>query len=251
VEQPSGSALVDAGRGRRLAVRCEGHGSPTVVLEAGDGDTSSAWDAVVVDVARHTTTCVYDRAGLGASDPAPRGARQLDDLLEDLDTVLDRPVSPPPYLLVGASGGGYLVHGFAASHPDEVAGLVLVDTSPPYVDPPPQVVAETRPDAPGNLEHRDYLQVEKDSWARRTSLGDVPLVVMSNAYTRAEIRSAPTATERRDLAGNVARQRGWLRISTASRQVVTHTGHDVTGADPALVAGTVLDVLARARAAAS
>jgi hypothetical protein len=56
---------------RGLYVRCTGSGSPTVVMEAGDENDSSLYINVEYAVAQKTRTCVYDRAGLGKSDPAP------------------------------------------------------------------------------------------------------------------------------------------------------------------------------------
>ena len=57
-------------------MRCTGTGSPTVILEAGDEDTSASYDFAVPSLAKVTRTCSYDRANLGLSDPAP-GPRGL------------------------------------------------------------------------------------------------------------------------------------------------------------------------------
>ncbi len=60
---------IDGERG--LNVRCTGSGSPTVVMEAGDEGDHTDYINVESAVAQETRTCVYDRAGLGKSDPAP------------------------------------------------------------------------------------------------------------------------------------------------------------------------------------
>src|SRR5258705_6270672 len=62
---------IDVG-GFRLNLRCEGAGSPTVILEAGAGDTLATWEWVLPDVRKTTRVCAYDRAGLGMSDPGPK-----------------------------------------------------------------------------------------------------------------------------------------------------------------------------------
>src|SRR5215469_7034397 len=62
--------LVDVG-GYRLHLRCEGKGSPTVVLESGGGMTSNEWTLVQPEVATFTRVCSYDRAGLGWSESGP------------------------------------------------------------------------------------------------------------------------------------------------------------------------------------
>ena len=60
---------IDGERG--LYVRCTGSGSPTLVMEGGDGDTSDSYAFAEPTLAKVTRTCVYDRANLGRSDPAP------------------------------------------------------------------------------------------------------------------------------------------------------------------------------------
>ena len=80
----------------------------------------------ISEVAR---TCVYDRANLGRSDPAA-GPRGLSDLVGDLEALLQAAKIPGPYVLVGTSGGGYITAGYAYEHPDEVAGMVFVETPP-------------------------------------------------------------------------------------------------------------------------
>ncbi len=91
---------VDIGGGRSLYVRCSGAGSPTVVLEGGDGDTSDSYLFAEERLAMEARTCVYDRANLGQSDPAP-GPRGLPELVGDLEALLQAAEIPGPYVLVG------------------------------------------------------------------------------------------------------------------------------------------------------
>ena len=63
--------VVEIEGGRGLYVKCTGSGSPTVLMEAGDETDSSQYLNVEWAVAQKTRTCLYDRAGLGKSDPAP------------------------------------------------------------------------------------------------------------------------------------------------------------------------------------
>jgi pimeloyl-ACP methyl ester carboxylesterase len=124
--------LVDVG-GYRLHMHCSGTaqpGSPTVILEAGAGLASPSWAWVQSRVAETTRVCAYDRAGYGWSDPGPtpRDARQV---AHELHTLLEQAAIASPYVLVGHSIGGMYVRVYAAQYPDEVAGLVLVDSSHP------------------------------------------------------------------------------------------------------------------------
>jgi pimeloyl-ACP methyl ester carboxylesterase len=81
-------------------------------------------------VAQLTRACVYDRAGFGWSEagPMPRTAGRIAD---ELHQLLQRGGVPPPYVLVGHSFGGLVVRLFAVRHPDEVAGLILIEPAIP------------------------------------------------------------------------------------------------------------------------
>ena len=118
--------LVKLPDGRRINVRCTGSGSPTVILEAGLKAWSFVWAAVQDNV--KTRVCSYDRAGMGLSDPGPE-PRDGAAIATDLDAWLRASGEKPPYLLVGHSAGGLYVRLFSNLRPDDIAGMVLVDSS--------------------------------------------------------------------------------------------------------------------------
>jgi len=231
---------IDGGRG--LYVRCTGTGSPTVVLEGGDGDASDSYAFAEGPISKVTRTCVYDRAGLGRSDPPP-GKRGLGDLVGDLEALLKTAQIPAPYVLVGTSGGGVIAAGYAYEHPRHIAGLVFVDTGAPFTDPPKEIVEETDPGNPENVEKRDYLQVEKEAWNRRKRIGDIPLTVVSVKFSPAAIAESPFPTERALMRRNVERQKGWLVLSPRAKQIVAKTGHAVEEDDPQLVIDVIRDTV--------
>jgi pimeloyl-ACP methyl ester carboxylesterase len=113
---------VDIG-GRTLNIDCSGEGSPSVILEGGYG-----WINVQLQIAKFTRVCWYDRAGFGWSDPGPF-PRTSGVIARDLHDLLRAAAVPPPYVLVGASFGGFIVRTYAGKYPDEVAGMVLADAS--------------------------------------------------------------------------------------------------------------------------
>jgi pimeloyl-ACP methyl ester carboxylesterase len=110
----------------RLHYRCDGAGSPAVLLEAGIAASSLTWSRVQPVIARETRVCSYDRAGLSWSDPAPSG-RSMAALVSELRALLTSAGIPPPYVLVAHSFGALIIRGFVRAHPAEVAGLVFVD----------------------------------------------------------------------------------------------------------------------------
>jgi len=116
--------------GTRMHLDCTGEGSPTVVLESGLGDSYISWRKVQPQIAKFTRVCSYDRAGLGYSDPSsrPRTSRVI---AEELHALFQAAAIAPPYVLAGHSMGGYDVRLFASLYRNEVAGIVLVDSSHP------------------------------------------------------------------------------------------------------------------------
>ena len=119
--------LVDVGP-YRLHLECIGSRGPTVMLEPGAGGSAASMGLIAPAVARDSRVCIYDRAGRGWSDPAaspPDGAQ----IAKDLHKLLDRAHVPGPYVLAGHSFGGLYVRTYAAKYPEEVARLVLVDST--------------------------------------------------------------------------------------------------------------------------
>jgi pimeloyl-ACP methyl ester carboxylesterase len=127
---PPPGQLVDVG-GHSLHINCIGEGSPAAILEAANLGMSANWVRVQRQVAQSTRVCAYDRAGLGWSSqkgPVPRAARQISS---ELHTLLKGADIEGPYVLVGHSYGGLYVRMYADRYPEEVAGVVLIDSMHP------------------------------------------------------------------------------------------------------------------------
>ena len=77
--------------------------------------------------------CIYDRAGMASSEPGPK-PRTIEAMTDELRELLDAAEVEPPYVLTGASLGGMNAQLFAARHPEDVAGVVLVDSLHPDLD---------------------------------------------------------------------------------------------------------------------
>jgi pimeloyl-ACP methyl ester carboxylesterase len=117
---------IDVGDGRRMNLYCIGDGSPTVVFDAGLSDWSITWALIQPAIGRKTRACSYDRPGMGYSDPVS-GPRTPQRAIEDLAKLLDGAGIDGRVVLVGHSLGGFHAKLFAATYPQRVAGLVLVD----------------------------------------------------------------------------------------------------------------------------
>jgi pimeloyl-ACP methyl ester carboxylesterase len=141
---PPPGKLVDVG-GYRLHIHCTGSGSPTVVIDAGQGDWSTSWGVVQGEVSKTARICTYDRAGLGWSEagPLPRDAAQFES---ELHTLLQNANVPGPYIMVGHSLGGTTVRLFVDEHASEVAGVVLIESMNPGQATQPHIEAQSQAD---------------------------------------------------------------------------------------------------------
>lgn len=123
---PAPGRLIDVDSGRRLHLASASGDGPTVVFEAGISATSLSWTLVQPRVSRFARTFSYDRAGLGWSDASPSGITAA-GCAEDLHRLITTAGIPAPCVLVGHSYAGFILHVYATRHPENVAGLVLVD----------------------------------------------------------------------------------------------------------------------------
>ncbi len=236
---PMSGAVIDgrfpvAEDGRQLALSCWGEGSPTVVLEDGHpseqggrvqfGRTGSAFLNALV---AHTRVCAYDRAGYTASDPAPNEPRTADDVIEDLHALLTAAEVAGPYVLVGASFGGMIVTYYAARHPEDVAGVVLLDVPAPTDTLTLEEIPELAWDHPANPEHVDVIPEFESRFANERLPIRAPLTVI-------------TASEGQS---SVEDQSVWLELNPAAAQVQLVGDHDIYLSDALGVAAEVVKLL--------
>ena len=145
---PSGEVIdgtFDVG-GHRLYLTCEGGNGPTVLYLHGaitDAQFVPHQNASAISTAlsQEYRVCRYDRRNLGSSDTVD-SVQTPKDAMEDLHRLLDAAGVEPPYVLLGASFGGMLAYLYANTYPDEVIGMVLLDSMFPdeltleYLFPP-------------------------------------------------------------------------------------------------------------------
>jgi len=232
---------------RHLYIHCEGrrHG-PAVILEAGLFRDSTDWRLVQPEVAHFTQVCSYDREGLGKSvvDTSAKPEDEcIDVAVDDLRNLLKSAHVAPPYILVGHSGGGPRVRRYTRNYPDEVAGLVFVDSAHEEqiwrfqaIDPRSVQGPQTNPERAicgGGLPYPGQ---------RLTWHTDKPLIVLEHgipltfdppldAHT-AEFNAA-VDNMAKDLASRSTK--GQLRIAKKS-------GHDIMLDEPQVVAQAIRDI---------
>jgi len=106
------------------------HETIPVVFENGLGGRMEWWKKVLPEISNDTTTFAYNRPGYGDSDPVST-PRDGSHIVDELRALLHSKGMKPPYILVGHSLGGLYMQLFARRYPEEVSGLVLVDSTHP------------------------------------------------------------------------------------------------------------------------
>jgi pimeloyl-ACP methyl ester carboxylesterase len=254
--------LVDIG-GRRLYIKCIGEGNPTVILEHGMATESGSWEQVQQAVAQFTRVCAFDRAGRGQSDPAPR-PRTSNDMVDDLHTLLVSAQVSGPYILAGNSLGGFNARLYAHTYPDEVVGIVLVDSMHPGQFA--RFEEALPPESPGEPEGlrwfrqsftRDYKDPAKnpEGFDQLTSheqgravksLGDLPMTVLASGEFRLRIPDPGLAARMHALWQDL--QRDLAGLSTRSKFVaVEDSGHFIQIDKPQAVVDAIREMVEQAR----
>ena len=107
-----------------------GAGKPSVVLINGSGGPIEGWHKIFSVLAETSITFAYNRPGLGRSTK-PLRPQTANTMVEDLRSLLLAAEVPKPWVLVGHSFGGLVANLFARLHPEEVAGVVMLEATAP------------------------------------------------------------------------------------------------------------------------
>ena len=280
---PPSSEMVDVG-GDSMHLYCTGEEgrAPTVVMDIGSGGIGMDWQRVQPGVAKFARVCTYDRAGTGWSDqgPQPRTSQQI---VKELHTLLGNAGVEGPYVLVGHSFGGVNMQLYASRYPDEVAGMVLVDSAIADKDflramepsfPSPlwlkflATIGVTRlpytlggvtderaaisTHAKDNYELANYISSMGKSYeevrAAPMSLEDKPLIVLS-AGSRGKMfpQFSQKGSDRFNEAWTES-QADLTQASQNSKQIIAkESGHNIQYDDPELVIDAIRQVMEAVR----
>jgi pimeloyl-ACP methyl ester carboxylesterase len=268
--------LVDIG-GHNLHINCSGKGSPTVILEAGLGGYSIDWALVQPRIDKQTRVCSYDRAGYAWSErgPEPRG---LHTSVKELHELLNVAGEKPPYVMVGQSWGGRIVRLYAHTYPQDVVGMVLIDTysegssnvalsvlndldqkAEEEQDPTnllPAALRATREWARSQPRQQDISNPDEPEAAMqstilttKTPLANKPLIVISAGRVSWDARDrASGKSYSRELLDHVKAEAFLATLSRNSRFVVARQSfHQVHLYEPELVAAAIAQVITSAQ----
>jgi pimeloyl-ACP methyl ester carboxylesterase len=288
------SGLVDIG-GRKLYLECRGEGSPTVILVAGAGGRADVWSRdlqepegertmVLPGVAQFTHVCAYDRPGTltqpnpsldpygplfypSRSDPVPQ-PRTTQDRVDDLHAFLGAAGIPGPYVLAAHSAGGLLARLYASEYPDEIVGMVLLDTTHEDVwlrfqealTPDQWAVFEAL-----TAENQDLVEAypEAERWFTAPLADDASTGQVRQAMKDAPLRSMPLVvlahgipfgepfpgwpSETMEAIMRALREDLAQQVPNARLTVATESGHNIHQDQPDLVIDAIREVVEAVR----
>ena len=226
-----------------LEVFCEGEGSPAIVFEAGLSRTAEdfIYLASLLDV--DTTVCRYTRRGLGTSTPLGEDTRTSAQWRDDLVSWMDEYGITDPAVFVAHSAGGVTIRMLRDSHPDRVAGVVMLDTSQAQllahdlaILPPDELPAVEDHAAGNNTEQWDILTSFAALEAIDEDFGDVPMsVLVGSEFPTVDFLTPEENEARYDVW--IQAQMDVAALSTASAYMLVEGGsHSLHLTDAEVVA---------------
>jgi len=251
---------VDIGGGRMMYIECNGSGSPTVVLMSGSGAASDSWHAadqkgptVYDDIQKTARVCAYDRPDIRVGDDVTTPRSQphtVDEDVSDLHAFLSALGEPAPYVLVAHSYGGVIATLYARTHPEQVGGLVMVDTVTQLMEGVVSADKLAKWDATNattSPEVREGVQLI-DAFAQINAAPPMPAVPAIVLSADKPWRSDLLPPEAK--ADEMVTFADWLtaldRLATdlgAEHITETNSGHDIYLYSPALVVGAIRAVV--------
>lgn len=119
--------------GTNIHVRAEGEKKslPTVIIESGAHSNTDMLHWVAEGLKNNTRVIRYDRDGKWFSESSNQENRSPEFYAKQLHELLEKTGEKPPYILIGHSMGGPYSRIFRDLYPNEVEGIVFIDSSHP------------------------------------------------------------------------------------------------------------------------
>lgn len=218
----------------------EGRNKATIVCDSGYGYTLANWQPIQDKVSQIAKMFIYDRDGLGKSGKSgrPRHSKQI---VENLHKLLKKASITPPYILVGHSFGGVNVRLYAHTYPEEVVGIILLDSC--HEDQNEKVA----PLFKENVQKDYYNQFTEEGTLcefeeglkqvrNAQSLGTTPLVVLSAGLQPHHTKES--------LSAWMSLQEELVKLSEKGEQIIVeNAGHNIHIDCPQVVINTIKRML--------
>lgn len=237
--------------GRELSISCHGTGSPTIVLEPGEGVPASAMQSISATFGPRLRVCSYDRANTGDSEPVGT-PRTGDQVVADLHGLLGAAEVPGPYVLVGHSAGGLFVQSYARKHPGSVVGVVAMNPVPPWGPWSTRAFREmTKGERAGETAYYSGQNGESFDYQKASAQLAADPAPRSIAF-HLMISTAAQCDSPKDICGRTYPSYEAIMRKTAEewpRGTISQVeaGHEIYHDDPDAVMAAIEDVLSRAK----
>ena len=255
-----------------MYVDCLGENKPTIIVDVGIAASSASWYKIAKELSKNTRICLYDRAGYGWSDSG-RGERTTATIVHELKLLVKRAEIPGPYIIVGHSFGGFTARYFPSKFPEDVAGLVLVDSSHPEqiyrlsaldnLGKKPLITGR-KSIAPENFSEFEkkwyflnssrkatFAQMAELKYFKQSAyqvkhsgpLKDIPIAVLSRGISQLpELNGVSLENEWQDM------QKDLLNLSKNSwHSIIVNSGHNIHEEAPAKIIENILEVIEKSR----
>jgi pimeloyl-ACP methyl ester carboxylesterase len=235
-------------QGHEIYLQCDGGPGPTVIFEAALGEDHTNLLPIAQRIRSRAYACVYDRTGVGKSTK-PIPAVSARDHVAELHELLGVAGVPRPAIFVGHSYGGIVCLLEAAEHPEDVAGMILIDASHPgQWERFSAHMNEAQLAAMQEWfnEVKEILDLPASMRQAAAVYGDLPAVPLTViTSTRVDPDDGLEADFPRDAinAERLMLQEQHARLRPDARHVMASTGHYVHDDDPDLVVGEITRML--------
>jgi pimeloyl-ACP methyl ester carboxylesterase len=243
--------------GHRLFVRDMGEGHPVIITENAMGSGISQRIQILPAISDITRIISYSRAGNGRSDMSTDNKRDCYIMARELSVLLDAVNAEPPYLLVGASFGGFVLRTFVHLYPEKTAGMVLIDPShEDFIPDMKKVKCEKEwQEFLGVMDEMVAMGSEgfKYEWKYFFNTSDyvrglpfpshVPVVVISsNRFSHIEKNIMKLSKD--DVESKSRLHAQWaLENKNVTQMITSKSGHDIVNEEPELVINVIKNMI--------
>ncbi len=217
--KPEGARSIDLG-GFALEIRCQGQGSPTIIMENGGLPLVDEFRPLKDDASATWRTCSYDRAGTGRSE-ASQAPRSATTIAAELDQLLTAANEDGPFVFISWSAGAFYTLTYAHAYPTRVAGIIFVEPRTPayHLAVPRLLDNATNADLLAKLppaygEELAAWEADAKALVDAVPLPDIPVVVLTAGAPEAKARFIAPADDyalwlrtHEELAASVPRGR--------------------------------------------
>lgn len=246
--------MVDFGE-YQVHLKEAGKGQPIIILEAGLGSGLDDYDTLQSAISKFTKVVLYDRPGLGESSESPN-PRTLPVYVNELKELLRTEKIDPPYILIGHSLGGLIMRYYAYKYPEEIVGLVLIDSTPEHwfdyfrsthsIEEINKFNKALDPNSNGSTgtTRKEWEQFEMNcQLIKETEIPqDIPIRIISSAKYSNEHEAIGYHSE--DMNVWVEMQASLMNNSNNAKQIITvDSGHSIHHNEPELIIKSVEELV--------